>query len=81
MAFISLFFIYILLFGIYVNLPLGSLLLIIGIILLIKNKRTINNGKNVSKIRKIIALIFFIGGGIIFALGVLACIFYFLILK
>jgi len=81
MAFISLLFIYILLFGIYINLPLGSLLLIIGIILFIKNKRNINRGKNLSKIRKVIVPILCICGSILFFLGMLACIIFFLIIN
>ncbi len=64
MAFISLIFIEILALIVFTNLVIGILLGIIGLIMQIKNRIDIKKGKNVSKIRKILSLIFCILGAI-----------------
>jgi len=63
--------------GIFVNLLVGILLGIIGIILQTKNRIDIKKEKTVSKIRKIVTLIFCILGTLAFIIVICIAVFYF----
>lgn len=81
MAFLSIFILDILVLLFLVNLVIGILIGIIGIGFQIKNYLDIKKGRIISKIRKIVALIFCIVGSVSFVIVVILFVLYFVKIK